>query len=313
MGGGSWTTKAFVNYSAATNKIVNSDYTLNYTAMSASQVFKQHDLHEELNPKNVIRECKDTDEHPRTIPVIIGIDVTGSMGPAAKEVASKLNTIISNVMEKVKDAEFMIMGIGDLNYDTVPIQASQFESDVRIARHLDNIYFEGHGGGNDSESYSAAWYFGARKTDLDCWKRGEKGIIITIGDEPLNENLPLVDLSRVVGGHFQGKYLDTQDIYNEAIKKFDIYHIHVLHDSGSEAYKKEALRRFGNVIGKQNVMIAELDENNPNKNVDDALDRIISNIIIERSEKQKKQKKVKPNNVITEKTEKTEDLEEIGW
>ena len=65
------------------------------------------------------------------------------------------------------------MGIGDLAYDYAPIQASQFESDIRIAEQLDKIYFEGGGGGNNFESYTAAWYFGVHNCKLDCWNRGE--------------------------------------------------------------------------------------------------------------------------------------------
>lgn len=50
-----------------------------------------------LDPKNVIRECCDTEEHPNTIPVILALDVTGSMGQAAVEVAKKLNVIMTKL------------------------------------------------------------------------------------------------------------------------------------------------------------------------------------------------------------------------
>ena len=100
----------------------------------------------ELNPKGQIRECCETEEHPSTVPVILALDVTGSMGQAALEVASKLHQIVSSVLNEIKDAEFLIMGLGDLAYDRCPIQASQFESDVRTAKNLDSIFFESGGG-----------------------------------------------------------------------------------------------------------------------------------------------------------------------
>ena len=77
------------------------------------------------------------------------------MGNTAVEVAKKLNEIMTNLYEEVSDVQFMIMGIGDLYCDEAPIQASQFESDIRIAEQLDKIYFEGGGGGNGYESYTA--------------------------------------------------------------------------------------------------------------------------------------------------------------
>lgn len=126
------------------------------------------------------------------------------------------------------------MAIGDLAYDKAPIQASQFESDIRIAEQLDMVWFESGGGGNDYESYTAAWYFGSRHTKLDCWERGERGIIITMGDEPLNPYLPLrgryTSISEVLGDNLQDD-VETEDLYEEAVQKFDIYHLNVEHGS----------------------------------------------------------------------------------
>lgn len=241
MGGGTWTRDAFTSYTA-TSKAMNValDGSILTTTNSTQDIFKERRLHDSLNPKNVIRECLDTEEHPNTIPVILGLDVTGSMGNAAIEVAKKLNVVMTKLYEKVQDVEFLIMGIGDLSCDKAPIQASQFESDIRIAEQLDKIYFEFGGGGNAYESYTAAWYFGINHTRLDCWKRGKKGIIITMGDERINPYLPLrgswTGIIDSLGDMPQAD-IETKDLYEEASKKFDIYHLNVLHGYGDDYIK----------------------------------------------------------------------------
>ena len=242
MGSGSWTTASFANY--ATTRGYDTDsrgvVTTNY---SNQEMFKSKELDSSLNPKNVVRECCDSKEHPNTVPVILALDVTGSMGQAAVEISKKLNNIMTKLYEQVEDIEFMVMGIGDLSYDRFPIQASQFESDIRIAEQLEKVYFEFGGGGNSYESYTAAWYFGARHTKLDCWNRGKKGIIITIGDERLNPYLPRTayycGLLNATGDSLQAD-VETKDLYTETAEKFDIYHINVNHRGG---YDQEQIKK----------------------------------------------------------------------
>lgn len=226
MGSGVWSSESFRSYSKCCNRIVDNDGSISGD-YSAQEMFKSRCIDPVLNPKNVMRECCDSDEHPETIPVILALDVTGSMGSAAVEVAKKINIVMTDLYDKVKDVEFMIMAIGDLAYDDAPIQISQFESDIRIAEQLDKVYFEGHGGGNGFESYTAAWYMGSRHTKLDCHKRGKKGIIITMGDEPLNPYLPKSRLSNVTGDNNLQGDVETKDLYNEVIEKFDVYHLAV--------------------------------------------------------------------------------------
>lgn len=231
MGCGSWTRASYTSYSKSVGRSVSKDGTIS-GSYSNQDMFKATNIDPALNPKNVIRECCDTEEHPNTVPVILALDVTGSMGQAAVEVAKKLNVIMTKLYEKVTDVEFLIMGIGDLACDICPIQASQFESDIRIAEQLDKIYFEFGGGGNNYESYTAAWYFGSRHTKLDCLHRGRKGIIITMGDEQLNPYLPLrgrhSGLIEATGDNLQDD-VETKDLYNEVSKKFNIYHLDVNH------------------------------------------------------------------------------------
>ena len=264
MGWGSWT-------SASYNTAVRTMGFNSTTAMACAnvqKVYRENQLNPLLNPKNVMRECLDTEEHPETIPVILALDVTGSMGSAATMCASKLDEIMTELYGKVKDVEFLMMGIGDLAYDDAPIQASQFESDIRILDQTTKVYFEGGGGGNSYESYTAAWYFGLHNTKLDCWKRGKKGIIITMGDEPLNPYLPGRRLSEVLGTSTQD--VDTESLYKEVCEKYDVYHIAITNNSYYKRYKNEINNSWGKLLN-QHLIIATSDE----------LPKIISEIVTE--------------------------------
>lgn len=240
MGGGTWTANAFDDYTKITRGMNAVTYAT-YDNLSIQEAFKMNRLHKDLDPMNVMRECLDTEEHPNTVPVILALDVTGSMGSAAMEVSKKLGMIMESIYESgnTPDVEFCIMAIGDLYCDDAPIQISQFESDVRIAEHLDKVYFEGGGGGNSYESYTAAWYMGLNHCKLDCWKRGEKGIIITMGDEKINPYLQKSKLKNTVGDSVQAD-VETKYLYEEASEMFDIHHISVDDDDTCyERYNRE--------------------------------------------------------------------------
>ena len=173
--------------------------------------------------------------------------------------AKELNVIMTELYDKVQDVEFMIMGIGDLSYDNAPIQASQFESDIRIAEQLDKIYFEAGGGGNAYESYTAAWYFGLNHCKLDCWNRGKKGIIITLGDEPLNPYLPATPLSLSTGAKMQGD-VETSELYKEVTQKYEVYHLAV--EDRETSYWRYADRiksSFGKYLDENHLKVVNMD------------------------------------------------------
>ena len=244
MGSGSFSSSSFATYSTSLGRSYDTT-----TGRVTGQTYTARHIDEKMKPYNVMRECCNTEEHPNTIPVILALDVTGSMGSACTETAEALGTIMSDLYEKFEDVQIMVMGIGDLAYDDAPIQISQFESDVRIAEWLDKIWIEFGGGGNSYESYSAAWYMGLYHTKLDAFdKQGRKGIIITMGDEPMNPYLPGNRIKQLVGDSCQGD-IDTKELYNNACEKFDIYHIAVSDKSSYSMYKKEIQNSFGQLLG----------------------------------------------------------------
>lgn len=257
MGGGAWTTSAYSSYMKSTKNIDDVSY---LNSRSMNQFYTSRHLDPALDPKGVkFRECCDSDEHPNTIPIILGLDVTGSMGSACAAVARQLDKIITGLYSDVKDVEFMVMGIGDFAYDHAPLQVSQFESDVRICDQLGKIWFEGGGGGNSFESYTAAWYFALNHTKLDCWNRGKKGIIITMGDEPLNPYLPGRAFKRIFG--YDGQDVDTVELYKQVTEKFDVYHIIITDKEGSGLrYLDMDKESWGKILDGQHLFAKESDE-----------------------------------------------------
>lgn len=261
MGGGSWTSASYDAYTKGTRGMDSATYAT--SNLNTQEVYKARALDKELNPKNVMRECCDTEEHPHTLPVILALDVTGSMGMAATEVAKKLGVIMGDLYDDkdIPDVEFCVMAIGDLYCDWAPIQISQFESDIRIAEQLDKVWFEGGGGGNKWESYTAAWYMGVNHCKLDCWKRGKRGIIITLGDEQLNPYLQAQMLAKYVGDENQ-EDIETGNLYEEASEKYEIHHISV-NDRHSSYFRNNRENRVDNswkgLLG-QNYHVCTIDE-----------------------------------------------------
>ena len=276
MGGGSWTTSSFCSYSTSRGRSVDDTGFVTTSYASAQDMYEQRRMHERMDPKKfMVRECRDSDEHPNTLPVILAIDVTGSMGDSAMAVAKSLNGIVTDISEKSKDTEFCVMAIGDTYCDKAPVQMSQFESDVRIAQAFDDIWFEGGGGSNPWESYTAAWYMAAYHTELDAWKRGGKGVLITLGDEPINPILEPDELRRFIktkGDELrQDGDIDSRDLYKVVSDKYDVYHIYVDHRSESKNDSPKEVTSFEKIIGKDHVFSCRVKD----------LPKVVSKIVLE--------------------------------
>ena len=245
MGGGAWVSSQFHD-SVKTRGFASADAMANADVRS---LYKATTMSPLLNPYRVVRECRDSEEHPNTVPIILGLDVTGSMGSACTMCAAKLNETIEALYKTVDDVQILTMGIGDIEWDKYPIQATQFESDIRIFEQMNALVFEGGGGGNGYESYAAAWWFGLHNTALDCYtNRGKKGIIITMGDECPGEKLSAWHLAKYLGCEIR-ENISVEDVYKAACEKFDIYHISITNDSSYHWYNRQADQEWTSLMG----------------------------------------------------------------
>ncbi|ADV49141.1 hypothetical protein I2486_09215 [Cellulophaga sp. E16_2] len=212
-----------------------------YGSKAINDIFtqnKERRAHDAMNPNGVIfREARDSEVHPNSLPIILGLDVTGSMGHIPHELVKEgLPKLMGGIIEDgMPDAALLFMGIGDHECDKYPLQVGQFESgDKELDMWLTRTYIESGGGGNGGESYLLAWYFAAFHTKTDAFeKRNQKGLLFTIGDEPNLKTLPASAIKEIMGNG-QQTYTDLE-LLAEAQKKYEVYHISVLHSQRAES------------------------------------------------------------------------------
>lgn len=205
---------------------------------SAREIFTQsaeRKAHTDMTSKGVaLRESCDSEAHPNTVPVQLYLDVTGSMGHIPHDmIKDGLPTLVGTLIQNgVPDVALMFGAIGDHECDGDPLQVGQFESgDQELDMWLTRTYLEGGGGGNAGESYLLAWYFAANHVRTDAWdKRGQKGFVFTVGDEPTLEAVPVTALKEVMGDSAKGQSTITADeALAAAQEKNHVFHIFLEH------------------------------------------------------------------------------------
>lgn len=212
-----------------------------YASKAVNDIFvqnKERKAHDSMNPNGVtFREARDSEVHPNSLPIILGLDVTGSMGHIPHDLVKEgLPKLMGGIIEGgVPDAALLFLGIGDHECDSYPLQVGQFESgDKELDMWLTRTYIESGGGGNAGESYLLAWYFAAFHTRTDAFeKRGQKGLLFTIGDEPNLKTLPASAIKEIMGSGEQ-TYSDLE-LLAEAKKRYEVYHISVLHSTRAQS------------------------------------------------------------------------------
>lgn len=217
MGSGSWDPSAYASYSSTVK-----------ASPTTSAFVKNRSMSKMLDPMGVkVRESRDSIDNPNSSPLIVGVDVTGSMGKIAEVIAREsLGTLFNEVLDRkpIKDPHVMFMAIGDAYSDDAPLQVSQFEADDRVISQLQEIWLEAGGGGGGNESYNLAWYFAGFHTSHDSFeKRGKKGYLFTIGDENCHPGIKPDAIRRIFGDDSEG--YTNAELLAAAQKYYHVFHL----------------------------------------------------------------------------------------
>ena len=234
MGHGAWSSADWKRYSSA--KIIGK---------KINDIYRATKIDPKYDPQRInVRESCDSEDHPITTPIIIGLDVTGSMSDLLNVTAQKLGEMVKDILERqpVEGPQIMFCAVGDSRCDRSPLQATQFESDIRIASQLTDLWFEKGGGGNGFESYPLVWYFAANKTKTDAWeKRQKKGVIFTLGDDGFPEKLLAKEIEF---GDNVREDIDTAALLSQVSRRYDVFHLMVMDRRSEEVVKLPKWRRL---------------------------------------------------------------------
>lgn len=242
--------------------------TMNYASASVDKLFVQQSVrkaNEGLMPTGVtVRECRDSEAHPNAVPIIFGLDVTGSMGRVPEQlIRSGLPTLMTTIIDKgVQDASVCFVAVGDEYSDSYPLQVAQFESgDAELDHWLTRIYLEGNGGGNGGESYGLVWDFALNHVATDAWdKRQEKGYIFTVGDEPIHRNIKKSSIKALYESTSHAESDINIESLLEAVKeKWNVYHFFITETRND----KHAKKQWQDLLG-ENCIIVDKHEDIPN-------------------------------------------------
>jgi len=267
MGGG------YYNFNTRSLRSINKGY----ESKSKEEIFTQRTLSKLMNPHGVLlRESRDSEEHPCSQAIILALDITGSMLTIPHYlVKDGFVSIMSKIMNRgVKDPQVLFMGIGDHEAkDVSPFQVAQFESsDELLDKWLTEIHLEGGGGGNDGESYLIPWYFAGTRTSIDCFeKRKQKGILITIGDEPTLNSVSAFHLNRILSG--QHNDVTTTEALEKAKELYIVKHLHLR--EGSNGLNQSVIDGWRKLLGQDLIIVNRKED----------ISNVIADIIIENSPK----------------------------
>jgi len=249
MGSGSFNAKAYRSFATST------------AGKTTDDIYSSRSIHKNLNPKGVkVRESRDSADNPNSTPIIIGIDVTGSMGMIADVIARKgLGTLFTEILDRkpITDPHVMFMAIGDANYDSAPLQVSQFEADNRIVEQLTQIFIEHGGGGNNFESYNLPWYFAGHHTEHDSIiKRGKRGYLFTIGDEEAPQPLTVDQIQEITGDTLE-RQISSEEMLRDAQRKYDVFHVIIQEGDHAKAHPDRVRASWASMLGQHVIPLAD--------------------------------------------------------
>jgi hypothetical protein len=216
-------------------------------------------VHPTLDPRGVLRESRDSAEHPRSLAIAVLFDVTGSMLGVPRVLQAKLPRLLNLLLSKgyATDPQILFGAIGDATCDRVPLQIGQFESDNRMDTDLGHIVLEGGGGGQMTESYELAMYFMARHTSIDCYeKRRRRGYLFIIGDEMAYRRVAPDQVERVIDDRI-AEPVPLRQIVTEVQAKYDTYYL--LPAGSSYAGNSRVLDFWRGLLGQNAVELDDLD------------------------------------------------------
>ena len=152
-------------------------------------------------------------------PLIVAVDVTGSMASWPFEIFDRLPLMYNTLSQYRDDLEICFAAIGDAGFDRWPLQVTSFAGGFDLEQLLGSLYGEG-GGGDAPESYGlfAHWV----NTHVEVSNTSEAPFMIIFGDAPMHQNVPKNQINHYLGDQ-QRRDVDAIDAWQQVCQTWNTW------------------------------------------------------------------------------------------
>jgi len=185
-------------------------------------------------------------------PLVIWVDVTGSMGDWPATIFSKLPYLDHEIKTEYlgADAEVCFGAVGDAHSDRYPVQVQPFTIGTDMTKKLEKLVIEGNGGGQVKESYELAALYTLH--NIETPNAVEKPIVIFIGDEMAYDKVTVAEAK----GHAKVKIarqVTTKSIFKSLKEHFSPYVILKQYRMAECSLNREIEKFWVDLMGRDRI------------------------------------------------------------
>lgn len=177
-------------------------------------------------------------------PIIIAVDVTGSMQRWPFEIFDRLPLLFNTLSGYRSDVEICFAAIGDAGCDHWPLQVTDFSKGFSLEEQLKALYGEG-GGGDMPESYGlfALW----ADTHVHV-PDASHPFLIVFGDAEMHPTIPAGQVRHFLGDEAQD--MDAIGVWNRLAARWNVWFLRRPGGARGDSVDEQ----WGRAIGQQQVI-----------------------------------------------------------
>ncbi len=177
-------------------------------------------------------------------PLIVAVDVTGSMSSWPAEIFDRLPLLFNTLCQYREDLEVCFAAIGDARCDQWPLQVTTFASGFDLEQLLGSLYGEG-GGGDAPEDYGlfAHWV----NTHVQV-PNAQDPFLIVYGDITMHEKVPSEAVAHYLGDKLKHD-VDSIKAWQQVVKTWNTWFLR--RPGGQQGDRVD--KQWGRAIGGQKI------------------------------------------------------------
>ncbi len=171
------------------------------------------------SPKEAVVDPKKRITSDSKNPLVIAVDVTGSMAQWPFEIFDRLPLLYNTLSQYRQDLQICFAAIGDSSVDKWPLQVTTFANGFDLEQLLAALYGEG-GGGDAPESYGlfAHWI----NTHVEVPNVEESPFMIVFGDIDMHRKVSKDSIRKYLGDKVSGD-VDAIDAWMTVTQKWNTW------------------------------------------------------------------------------------------